>query len=76
MDREYQVLLTKRDNHRREQENMDSPLPSSYVITDAIPGDKPVWPPQLLLSIAAFALTGILAWLIQLLVNSGKNEDK
>ncbi|MBI1182784.1 hypothetical protein GC194_00835 [bacterium] len=75
LDREYQVLLAKRDNHRREQENMDTPLPTSYVITEAIPSNEPVWPPRLLLSLTAFVIIAAATWLIQLLLFSAKDKS-
>lgn len=72
--REYENLLTKKDNVRKEQENVSSPLPSSYVLTEATPGFSAIWPPRLLLSIVAFVIAGVGIWFIQLLIISAKSN--
>ena len=72
LDREFQILIQKRTNYRREQENLDSPIPSSYVLTRAIPNHKPAWPPRKLLSIATFLLVFGLVSSWKLLLKGAK----
>lgn len=75
LKQEYKDLMQKRENYKTERENMDTPLPSSYVLTYAVPSEYPVWPPRIMLSVAALLLSGGLLWIIQLFLRSAKTAD-
>lgn len=75
IDREYQDLLQKRDNLKHEKENLGSPLPSSYVISAAVPMDRSVWPPGLILEILAFFGGAIGYWLVVFYLQSGNSKE-
>ena len=74
MDREFDILLEKRQNTRKEKENLETPLPSSYVISEAIPGNNPIWPQRKVLSVAALVLVSGLLWLLKMLRLAAKNN--
>ncbi|MFY0674463.1 MAG: hypothetical protein JXQ87_13765 [Bacteroidia bacterium] len=75
MDREFDILIEKRLNTRKEKENLETPLPSSYVISEAVPSNSPIWPNRKMLAIAAFALVAGILWLYKMLRIAGENNS-
>lgn len=64
---EFQELISRKGLYEREQKNFDTPLPSAYVISQAVPVSKPVWPDRILLIGAGVALYLILLIVLQIL---------
>lgn len=46
---EFQELITRKGLYEREQKNFDTPLPTAYVISSAVPKSQPIWPKRSLL---------------------------
>lgn len=51
-NREYHELITRKGNYEREQKNFDTPLPTAYIISYAVPKSQTIWPKRNLLMIA------------------------
>lgn len=64
---EFQELISRKGLYEREQKNFDTPLPSAYVISQAVPVAKPVWPKRALLIAAGVALYLILLIVLQII---------
>ena len=52
-NREYQELITRKGAYERELKNFDTPLPTAYIISSAVPKSEPIWPKRTLLMAAA-----------------------
>lgn len=50
---ELQELAGRKNHMEREQKSFETELPKAYVISSAIPGDRPVYPPRMLITLAA-----------------------
>ena len=46
---EFQELIARKGLYEREQKNFDTPLPTAYVISSAVPKSQPIWPRRSLL---------------------------
>ena len=64
---EFQELISRKDLYEREQKNFDTPLPSAYVISYAVPVTKPIWPRRWLLMAAGVALYLTLFLVIEII---------
>lgn len=74
MDREFDILLEKQQYTRKEKENLETPLPSSYVISEAIPGNNPIWPQRKMLAVTSFIIVSGLLWLLKMLRVAAENN--
>lgn len=57
---ESRELLGRKGHLEREQRNFETQLPTSYIISSAVPPSQPSWPPRLLLAALSGALVGAL----------------
>jgi hypothetical protein len=46
---EFQELVARKGLYEREQKNFDTPLPTAYVISSAVPKSQTIWPKRSLL---------------------------
>lgn len=46
---EFQELIARKGLYEREQKNFDTPLPTAYVISSAVPKSQTIWPKRSLL---------------------------
>jgi hypothetical protein len=46
---EFQELIARKGLYEREQKNFDTPLPTAYVISSAVPKSQTIWPKRGLL---------------------------
>jgi uncharacterized protein involved in exopolysaccharide biosynthesis len=64
---EFQELIARKGLYEREQKNFDTPLPSAYVISQAVPVTKPIWPRRGLLMAAGMALYLVIFIVIEII---------
>lgn len=64
---EFQELIARKGFYEKEQKNFDTPLPSAYVISQAVPITNPVWPRRTLLLAAGVALYLILFLVLEII---------
>ncbi len=50
---ELRELRTLRNDYKRKKNSLNTPLPSSYIVSEAVVAHQPVWPPRKLLSLAS-----------------------
>lgn len=74
---ELRELRTLRNEYRRIKNSLNTPLPSSYIVSEAIISHKPVWPPRKLLSMASvlIALLGMVFFQMIRLDKSTRLKD-
>ena len=46
-------LTSLKNNYERVKKSIETPIPRSYIISPAVVGEKPAWPPRLLIAFAA-----------------------
>jgi hypothetical protein len=64
---EFQELISRKDIFEREKTSFDTPLPKTYIVSNAIPTHKPVWPKRWLWSIAAGGIYFFLLIVIEII---------
>jgi uncharacterized protein involved in exopolysaccharide biosynthesis len=64
---ELQELISRKDLYEREQKNFDTPLPKAYVISSAVPSQKPVSPRPKLYSVLGAGIYLFLFLTIQII---------
>jgi hypothetical protein len=73
---ELQQLSSLKNRFEKLRKSLDTPLPASYVISPAIVSHAPVWPPRLLLSLAAAASFIVLMVFVQILRQDEKSQEQ
>jgi uncharacterized protein involved in exopolysaccharide biosynthesis len=69
---ELQELAGRKNHLEREQQSFETKLPKAYVISSAIPGDRPVSPRRLLITLAAGAICLFLICLLVIILRDVK----
>ena len=72
---ELRQLSSLKSRYETLRKSLETSLPGSYVISPAIASHTPVWPPRLLLSMAAAASFIVLMIFFQIIRQDGKPQE-
>jgi uncharacterized protein involved in exopolysaccharide biosynthesis len=73
---ELQQLSSLKNRYETLRKTLETPLPGSYVISPAIASHTTVWPPRLLLSMAAAASFIVLMIFFQIIRQDEKSQEQ
>lgn len=73
---ELRQLSSLKNRYETIKKSLETPLPGSYLISPAVASHDPVWPPRLLLSLAAAASFIILMVFFQIVRQNGKAQEQ
>jgi len=66
---EFQELIVRKGLYEIEQKNFDTPLPSAYIISPAVPESHAIWPKRGLLVVAGASLYLVLLLVFEIFRN-------
>ncbi len=69
-------LTALKNRYELLRKSLETPLPRSYVISKAVPADRPSWPPRILISVAAALSFIIIMIFIRIIRMDGDTEGK
>lgn len=71
---EFQELITRKGLYEREQKNFDTPLPTAYVISSAIPKSQQIWPKRGLLMGAGTGIYFIILLVFEIIQRDNRKN--
>ncbi len=69
-------LTAMKNRYELLKKSLETPLPRSYIISMAVPADRPSWPPRILISIAAALSFIVIMIFIRIIRMDGETEGK